>query len=95
MTWAIVWRLIAIAIGIAIIRAYPDNMLAAAIGIGAMLSIFQRSPPPPGVKVKRTGPYKTRHWLHALLSVITGGLWLVIWAIVAITNTLRNKAQNV
>lgn len=88
MMWAIVWRVIAIAIGLLIIRAFPDNMLAAAVGIGAMASIFQRNPrnPPP-----RTGPHKTRHWVHAILTVLTGGLWALPWAIIAITNNLRNR----
>ena len=30
--------------------------------------------------------YKTNHILHLLLSVLTGGLWLLVWALIAIRN---------
>ena len=34
---------------------------------------------------------KTSHVLHLLLSVITGGLWLVIWALCSIANASQNS----
>lgn len=36
--------------------------------------------------------YKTNHILHLLLSVITGGLWLVVWALIAISNATQRAA---
>lgn len=30
--------------------------------------------------------YKTNHLLHLILSVITGGLWCVIWLLFALSN---------
>ena len=35
--------------------------------------------------------YKTKNWLHLVLSVLTGGLWLVIWLIVGIYNSTKWK----
>lgn len=34
---------------------------------------------------------KTSHILHLLLSVITGGLWLIIWACCSIANASQNS----
>ena len=36
---------------------------------------------------------KTSHILHLLLSVVTGGIWLPIWLIVAMLN--RQKCANI
>lgn len=36
--------------------------------------------------------YKTNHILHLLLSVLTGGLWLAIWLLVAISNATQRAA---
>lgn len=33
---------------------------------------------------------KTSHLLHLFLSVITFGLWIVVWIIVALSNNLEN-----
>ncbi len=33
---------------------------------------------------------KTSHVLHLLLSVITGGIWILIWILVAISNSSEN-----
>ena len=33
---------------------------------------------------------KTSHLLHLFLSVITLGLWIVVWIIVALSNNLEN-----
>ena len=35
--------------------------------------------------------YKTKNWLHLVLSFLTGGLWLVIWLIVGIYNSTKWK----
>ena len=34
---------------------------------------------------------KTSHVLHLLLSVLTGGFWLVIWALCSIANASQNS----
>ena len=34
---------------------------------------------------------KTSHVLHLLLSVLTGGVWLVIWALCSIANASQNS----
>lgn len=34
---------------------------------------------------------KTNHVLHLLLSIITAGIWLIIWLIVAASNGSENK----
>lgn len=34
---------------------------------------------------------QTNHILHLLLTVITGGLWLAVWLIVAINNSSKRK----
>lgn len=34
---------------------------------------------------------KTNHILHLILSIITGGLWLVIWLFVGISNSSHNN----
>jgi hypothetical protein len=34
---------------------------------------------------------KTSHVLHLLLSVLTGGLWLIIWACCGIANASQNS----
>jgi hypothetical protein len=43
-----------------------------------------------------TGKYNTNHILHLILSVLTGGGWLFIWAIVAWRNDVsRTKAEEI
>jgi len=34
---------------------------------------------------------KTNHILHLILSIITGGLWIVIWLLVGISNSSHNS----
>ena len=34
---------------------------------------------------------KTSHVLHLLLSIITGGVWLIIWALCSIANASQNS----
>ncbi len=34
---------------------------------------------------------KTNHLLHLLLSIITGGLWLIVWWAIADSNTNKNR----
>ena len=34
---------------------------------------------------------KTSHVLHLLLSVLTGGVWLIIWALCGIANASQNS----
>lgn len=34
---------------------------------------------------------QTSHILHLLLSIITGGLWLIVWLLVASSNSSHNK----
>ena len=34
---------------------------------------------------------KTSHVLHLLLSVLTGGVWLIIWALCSIANASQNS----
>lgn len=34
---------------------------------------------------------KTNHLLHLLLSIVTGGFWIIIWLLVAISNSSENK----
>lgn len=33
---------------------------------------------------------KTNHILHLILSIITGGIWIIIWIIVTISNSSEN-----
>ena len=33
----------------------------------------------------------TSHILHLLLSIITGGIWVVVWIIVALSNSMENS----
>lgn len=33
---------------------------------------------------------KTNHVLHLLLSLITAGMWIPIWILVAVSNSLEN-----
>jgi hypothetical protein len=35
---------------------------------------------------------RTNHLLHLLLSVLTAGLWVIMWALVAISNGSENRA---
>lgn len=34
---------------------------------------------------------KTSHILHLLLSIVTAGLWVIVWVIVAISNSMENS----
>ena len=34
---------------------------------------------------------KTSHILHLLLSILTGGLWIFIWILCALSNSIENK----
>ncbi len=33
----------------------------------------------------------TNHILHLILSLLTGGLWLIVWVIVAVSNSRHNS----
>lgn len=33
----------------------------------------------------------TSHVLHLLLSIITGGLWIFVWIICALSNSIENR----
>ena len=33
---------------------------------------------------------KTSHVLHLLLSIVTAGLWAIVWIIVALSNSMEN-----
>lgn len=37
-------------------------------------------------------PRGPKHWLHAVLSVITFGLWVIVWVCVVLYNT-SNRAE--
>jgi hypothetical protein len=39
----------------------------------------------------KRGDYKTSHVLHLILSILTGGLWLFVWVLVAMSNSRRNQ----
>ena len=39
-----------------------------------------------GVLLKELDKYRTNHILHLLLTILTGGLWLIVWFIVAQRN---------
>ena len=36
---------------------------------------------------------KTNHILHLLLSIFTGGLWLIIWLLVSASNDVSGKVK--
>lgn len=36
--------------------------------------------------------HKTNHIMHLILSVITGGLWILIWLLVAFSNATQRAA---
>jgi hypothetical protein len=40
---------------------------------------------------KRDGQYRTSHLLHIILVVLTGGLWLIPYAAVAIGNAMGRR----
>lgn len=35
---------------------------------------------------------KTNHVLHLLLTIITGGLWIIVWILVSISNASHNSS---
>jgi len=35
---------------------------------------------------------KTNHVLHLILSICTGGLWIIIWILVSMQNDMHNKS---
>lgn len=35
--------------------------------------------------------YRTNHILHLILSILTGGLWVVIWILCGISNSIERK----
>ena len=35
--------------------------------------------------------YATKHWLHLVLSILTGGLWLIVWLIVGLRNAAKQE----
>ncbi len=37
-------------------------------------------------------PYQTNHLLHLLLSIVTGGLWLIVWFFVAAADREMREA---
>lgn len=57
-----------------------DQAVAAEIQAGAELESQT-----PVMAVLRTGK-KVNHVLHIILSVLTAGLWLIVWAILVATN---------
>lgn len=34
---------------------------------------------------------KTSHIFHLIFSILTGGLWIVIWILCALSNSLENR----
>ncbi len=38
-------------------------------------------------------PKKTNHILHLLLSIVSAGIWLPIWVIVALVNAFRSDVS--
>ena len=43
----------------------------------------------------RIQKHRTNHILHLLISIITAGLWVPIWFIISITNSIsRNQATD-
>jgi hypothetical protein len=36
-------------------------------------------------------PYQTSHIIHFILSLLTGGLWVIVWVIVALRNANRRR----
>ena len=41
--------------------------------------------------VSRRDEYKTSHVLHLLISVFTLGIWVPVWIIVALSNSIERK----
>jgi hypothetical protein len=60
---------------------------------------WQSVPPPPpslGPRPQRPTPpemVQTSHVLHLILTVITFGMWAILWIIVAILNEQNNSAK--
>ena len=44
-----------------------------------------------GVLLKELNKYKTNHILHLLLTLLTGGLWLIVWIIIADYNATKRR----
>lgn len=42
--------------------------------------------------IAKRADYKTAHILHLILSILTGGLWVVVWLIVAISNASQRAS---
>ena len=43
------------------------------------------------ILLAKYGNYKTSHVLHLILSVLTVGLWLPIWALCGLSNCIERK----
>lgn len=41
--------------------------------------------------IARRGEYKTSHILHLILSLITGGLWIPVWMLCALSNGIERR----
>lgn len=44
-------------------------------------------------ELRKANRKKTNHVLHLLLSVLTAGLWLPVWFLVAFKNSASNRAR--
>jgi len=45
------------------------------------------------LKVLKANPPKINHILHLLLSVFTGGIWLIVWILIGFLNTNETAYQ--
>jgi hypothetical protein len=43
------------------------------------------------IKQHHLNNYQTSHWGHLFLSIITGGLWLIFWVIIAWNNAIHRN----
>lgn len=41
--------------------------------------------------ISKLAKYRTNHILHLILSIMTGGLWIFIWFLVAMKNRVETK----
>lgn len=41
--------------------------------------------------IAKRADHKTNHILHLILSIITGGLWVPVWILVAVNNVIERN----
>lgn len=48
---------------------------------------------PPPVRPEPPRDEQPAHILHLLLSIITGGIWILVWVLIGVNTSANNRAQ--